>query len=144
VPRVARVVVAALLVSGCGDSPVGDRPTLDQLPDRISAAQEAVDPVVVLGCSPEQTASPSWDFEGTIDRPTAGAAAAVVLEDEMWASLDLPDGERRALPEHTFVIGRRRVLPVMIDDRVRVLLGFDAHGPDRWSIGGAFYCDATP
>ena len=144
VGRVVIVAIAAATMTGCIDTAAGDPPTLDELPDRIVAAQDAEDPAVVLGCSPEQTSSPIWDFEGEIDRPSADAAAAVVLEDEMWSSLDLPGGERRALPEHTFVLGRGRLLPVMIDDRVEVLLGYDAQGPDRWSIGGALYCDATP
>ena len=144
VARVVIVVIAAATMSGCSHTPAGDPPTLDELPGRIVAAQDAEDPVVVLACPPRQTASPTWDFEGEIDRPSADAAAAVVLEDDMWSRLDLPGGERRALPEHLFVLGRGRLLPVMIDTRVQVLLAYDAQGPDRWSIGGAFYCDDTP
>jgi hypothetical protein len=36
------------------------------------------------------------------------------------------------------------VLPVLVDGEVKVLLGYDAQGPDVWSIGGAVTCTSAP
>lgn len=67
-----------------------------------------------------------------------------MLAEPMWADLEMPDGDRTPVHEATFRIGRVAYLPVLVDGELRVLLGFDAQGPDRWSISGGIWCDATP
>ena len=64
-------VVAVVVLAGCNDGTAGDPPTLEELPDRIAASQEAEDLMVVLGCTPEHWRETAMDFEGTADRSTA-------------------------------------------------------------------------
>jgi hypothetical protein len=142
---VAAVAVGVLLIStACGSDVAGDPPTLAELPDRIEAAQEAGDLMVVLGCTPEHWRDDVWDFEGAADRATAEEAAAVVLADDHWETSRLPAGERQALFDQMFRLGPGLLLPVLVDGEVKVLLGYDAQGPDVWSIGGAAVCVPMP
>jgi hypothetical protein len=142
--RAGLLIGVLVLSSACGDGTAGDPPTLSELPARITAAQEADDLMVVLGCTPEHWREESWDFEGAADRPTAEEAAAVALADDHWETSRLPDGEREARFDRMFRLGRGLVLPVLVDGEVEVLLGFDAQGPEVWSIGGAASCRRAP
>lgn len=138
--------LAALVpIAACSDVTAGDPPTLDELPERIAAAEQANDLMLVLGCTPEHWRDTVWDFEGAADRPTVEEAAAVVLDDDdTWASERLPAGEHVPLFDHVFRFGSGLHLPVLVDGEVQVLLGYDRQGPDVWSIGGLSACLRAP
>lgn len=138
------VTLSVVVLAACNDGTTGDPPTLDELPDRIAAAQEANDLMVVLGCTPEHWRDSSMDFEGTADRPTAEEAAAVVLDDGAWEAEGLPGGERVPLYDQMFRVGAGLLLPVLVDGEVKVLVGYDRQGPDVWSVGGVGACFRMP
>lgn len=143
VSSVVVLAVAGPLVA-CNDGTAGDPPTLAELPGRIAAAQEAQDPMIVLGCPPDHWSDEVWDFEGTADRSTAEDAAEVVLTGEIWEASRLPDGDREARFDHMFRLGGGLLLPVLVDGEVKVLLGYDRQGPDVWSIAGPVVCRRAP
>lgn len=132
-----------LLLASCGSD--GRDPDDDRsLEERIDDAIATDDPVVALGCQDRSFAAPAWDFEGAVDAPSPTEAADLILAEPMWSDLELPGGDRTPVHDATFRIGRGAYLPVLLDGDLRVLLVFDAQGPDRWSIGGGIWCDATP
>lgn len=134
------VLVLSTACGSDGRDPADDR----SLDERIADAVAAGDPVVALGCESGSFVAPVWDFEGAVDAPSPTGAADLILAEPMWSDLEMPDGDRSPVHEATFRIGRVEYLPVLVDGELRVLLGFDAQGPDRWSISGGIWCDATP
>ena len=142
--RAGLLIGVLVLSSACGDGTSGDPPTLAELPESIAAAREADDLMVVLGCSPEHWREEMWDFEGAADRPTAEDAAAVVLADDHWETSRFPNGEREPRFDRMFRLGPALLLPVLVAGEVKVLLHYDAQGPDVWSIGGATSCLRAP
>lgn len=141
--RAAAWMSVLVLLTACGSDgrdPADDRP----LDERIDDAVATGDPVVALGCQDGSFAAPAWDFEGAVDAPSPTEAADLILAEAMWSDLEMPDGDRAPVHHATFRIGRGTYLPVLVDGELGVLLVFDAQGPDRWSISGGIWCDATP
>lgn len=134
-------VVVAFGVAGCGggdaEVPAAGEPSLDQ---RIARAVEVGDPLTMIDCDDGELALPAWDFEGALAESSEVAAAERILDDEVWAGLDLPGGEREPVYGSIFEIGRGRYLPVLVDGDLGVLLAYDAQGPDVWSISGGLWC----
>lgn len=138
----AVVVLAAVAACSVGDeTPAADTRSLDE---RIAAAVAVGDPVMLIECDRGELALPAWEFEGALAASSEVAAAERILDDEVWSGLDLPPGEREPRYDSTFGIGRSRYLPVLVDGELRVLLAYDAQGPDVWSISGGLWCDRTP
>jgi len=140
---VASSLAALLLLAACGSDgrdPADDR----SLDERIGEAVAAADPIVALGCRDDQVQDAVWDVEGALDAGSPTEAASLILAEPTWTEMGMPGGARSPVHEATFRVGRGSYLPVLVDGELRVLLVYDAQGPDRWSIGGGIWCDATP
>lgn len=150
--RSAAILIVCALASCTGGDDAADTSeparTLDQ---RIDAVIATGDPTSAFDCGGDEVSGrshlvmPVWDFEGAVDAPTPEAAADLILADDMWRDLELPNGdERRALVDRRFGVGNGLYFPVLVDDELSVLLAYDAQGPDTWSVSGGVWCDPAP